>query len=115
MRLRFGGQTVTFVAVTSTGEPGRLGLTARLRSETPVKGCHFRPAGATESHDEQTSVATGLWKATVPPVDAALAAQPTDEVKVDGVEYQIEGPVQPKHDWDGSVHHVTIMCKRQQT
>jgi hypothetical protein len=108
----FGGQTVTFVTVTEVGEPGYLGLKAKARAEVAVTGCHFRPAGSSEQVG-QTDVATGLWRCTAPPVGAVLDAMPGDEVKCGGLTYQVEGVVQPKYDLDGSVHHVTVMCKRQ--
>lgn len=111
MSERFGDQTLVFVTVSETGAPGWGGLKEKARTETPVPGCHGRPFSTAES-DGQTDVATAVWKWTVPPVAAALAARPGDEVKVDGVTWQIDGPVQPKRDI-GGVHHVTVMCKRQ--
>lgn len=111
--LEFGKQTVTFVSVTDTGVPGYLGVKTQTRTETPVTGCRFRPFNVTETADSETDIATGIWKCTAPPVAAAVNATPGDEVKVDGVTYQIDGPVQPKRDPYGVLHHVTVMCKRQ--
>ncbi|TXH47831.1 MAG: hypothetical protein E6Q97_26325 [Desulfurellales bacterium] len=108
----FGGQTVSFVSVSYTGERGYLGAKATTRSETVVAGCHFRPAATTEV-DGQKNVATEIWKCTAPPVDAVLNAQPGDELSVGGVTFHIDGTVQPKYDLAGAVSHVTIMCKRQ--
>ncbi|MBK8772560.1 MAG: hypothetical protein IPM06_19340 [Rhizobiales bacterium] len=110
--MRFGGQTVTFVAVSDSGDPGFLGLKAQTRTETPVEGCHFRPLSAQESVDV-VDVSTSLWKATCPPVPAALAAEPDGELVVDGVTYQIVGPPMPKVDLSGETDHVTVVCKRQ--
>lgn len=109
--MSFGATTVTFVAVTKSGEPGELGLRSKTKTGVDVEGCHFRPFSATET--PPTRAATELWKITAPPDPAALAAKPTGQIKVDGITYLIEGPVQPKRDLDGRVHHVTIMCKRQ--
>lgn len=111
--MSFGGQTVTFVTVTHSGTPGYLGVTGESRSETVVSGCRFRPAQVSEATDGVTSVAAGRWRATCPPVSAALNAQPGGEVKCGGVTFLIDGPVQPKYDIDGNLHHVTVMCKRQ--
>lgn len=109
----FGGTTVTFVAVTESGDAGYLGLKTKARAETAVAGCQFQPAKSSETPDGQTDVATEVWRCTAPPVAAVLAATPGGEVKVGGVTYQIDGPIMPKHKRDGSVHHVTVMCKRQ--
>lgn len=110
--MTLGGQAVTFVTVTHSGTPGYLGVTGESRSETVVSGCHFRPAGVSEASDS-ASVASGRWKCTAPPVSAALNAQPGGEVKCGGLTFLIDGPVMPKRDIDGNLHHVTVMCRRQ--
>lgn len=110
--MSFGEQVVTFVTVTSTGQPGRGGLKEKTKTETAVSGCHMRPFTTSEI-DGQTDVATEIWKCTAPPVAAALAAKPSDEVKHAGLTFQVHGPIQPKYDLDGLIEHVTVMCKRQ--
>lgn len=110
---QFGTQTVTFVTVTESGDPGYLGMKTETRTETPVEGCRFRPLNADETPDGTTDISTGMWKCTAPPEAAVLAAESTGELKVDGVTYQIEGPVMPKPDMAGNLHHVTILCKKQ--
>lgn len=110
--MTFGGQSVTFVTVTHAGTSGFLGVVAESRVETVVSGCRFRPAAVSEASDA-VSVASGRWRATCPPVAAALNASPGGEVKCGGVTYLIDGPPQPKYDIDGVLHHVTVMCKRQ--
>lgn len=112
--MTFGGQVVTFVAVTQTESPGYLGVTGETRTETPVTGCHFRPAQTSEAHGD-TTTASGLWKATCPPVAAAVNATPGAEVKCGGLTFLIEGFPMVKRDIDGSDHHVTVMCRRQVT
>ncbi|OBK09008.1 hypothetical protein A5746_00825 [Mycolicibacterium conceptionense] len=111
--MSFGDQTVTFVTVAETGPVGYLGVKSKARTETSVAGCHFRPASSSETPDSETDVASETWKCTAPPVPAVLAAEPTGELKHNGVTYQIDGPIMPKYDLAGGVHHVTIMCKRQ--
>lgn len=111
--MTLGGQTVTFVTITESGEPGYLGLKTKTRTETPVTGCRFRPLSVEETPDYLTNVSTGIWKCTAPPAEAALNALSGGELKVAGATYQITGPVMAKPDMDGSVHHVTVLCKRQ--
>lgn len=110
--MSFGAQTVTFVTVTETGQPGFLGVKAKVRSEVAVSGCHFRPFKTTELVTE-TDVATEIWKCTAPAEAAVIAAKSTGEVKHNGLTFQIEGPIQLKCDLGNQVHHVTIFCKRQ--
>lgn len=125
----FGGQTVGFVTVTETGSPGWGGLKAKVRTTTRLSGCRFRSASSTETPDTQTDVTTEVWKLTAPPEAVALAAKANGQLVYDGTAhpevldldsdagkaatFQIDGPVIPKYDMDGSVHHVTVMCKRQ--
>ena len=117
----FGGQTITFVTVSASGPVGFGGLQEDARTETPVEGCRFRPVTTTEdggtglSTTVSTGVSAGVWKATCPPVPTVLNAEPNGEVIVDGVTYRIEGPVMPKPDMYGSLHHVTVMCRKQET
>lgn len=111
--MTFGGQTVTFVTVSASGDPGYLGVVEEARTETEVPGCRFRPLRTEETPDYLTNMSSEIWKCTAPPVAAAITALPDGEVKVGGVTYLIQGPVQPKPDMDGTIHHVTIMCKRQ--
>lgn len=125
--MSFGGQTVAFIAVTETGQPGWGGLREKVKVATALGGCHFRPASSDEV-DGQTDVTTEVWKLTAPPDAAALAAKANGELVYDGTghpelvdldsdagkqaTFQIDGPIMPKYD-GGQVHHVTIMCKRQ--
>lgn len=125
----FGGQTVAFVAVSQTGSPGWGGLREKVRVATPLSGCRFRSHTSDETPVTQTDVATEIWKLTAPPDAAALVVAANGELLYDGSDhpelldpdsdagkaatFQIDGPIQPKRDMDGSVHHVTIWCKRQ--
>lgn len=127
--MSFGGQTVAFVAVVSTGEPGWGGLREKTRTATPLSGCRFRSHTSAETPVTQTDVSTEVWKLTAPPAEAALAVKASGELLYDGTDhpealdpesdagkaatFQIDGPIQPKFDMDGTVQHVTIWCKRQ--
>lgn len=114
MSASFGGQAVTFVTVSHTGDPGYLGIKATSRSDNTVFGCHFRPVSATETAENSAyDVATTVWKLTAPPEAGVLAAASTGELTYDDMHFQITGPIMPKYNLDGTVHHVTIMAKRQ--
>lgn len=126
--MSFGGQTVAFVTVTETGQIGWGGLKSKDRAVTALSGCHFRPASSTED-DGQTDVTTEVWKLTAPPEAVDLSVKASGELVYDGTDhpedldldsdagkaatFQIDGPIMPKYGLDNSVHHVTIMCKRQ--
>lgn len=109
--MSFGGQSVGFVTVTR-GTLGYMGLARETRTTTTVSGCRFRPLVSSETPESETDVAAEVWKCTAPPETAVLNARPDGEVVVNGVTYRIVGQVQPKYDMDGTVHHVTITCKR---
>jgi len=127
--MSFGAQVVGVVAVSQSGEPGWGGLKAKSRSVVRVPGCHFRPYSSDETPVTQTDVASEVWKLTAPPAAAVLLAKASGELVFDGSEhpesldlgsaegraavFQVDGPVMPKFDLDGSVHHVTVFCKRQ--
>ena len=108
----FGGHTVTFVGVTTAGTPGYLGLKAESRSSATVVGCRARQLSSSET-DGQPDVASEVWKFTLPPVAAALAAAATGEITYEGKTFLIDGPPAPKYNMDGTVHHVTVLAKRQ--
>lgn len=110
--MSLGGQTVGFVTV-SRGAPGYLGLGAESRSTTNVSGCRFRPFVTTETPEGETDVATEMWKCTAPKAAFDLDIQPGDEMTYDGKTFHVVGMPAPKFNMDGSLHHVTIMAKRQ--
>lgn len=122
--MTFGGQTVAFVTVSQTGQPGYLGLEDESRSATPLSGCRFRQLSAAEQPEGASNVASEVWKCTAPPAAAALAVRSTGELIYDGTNnpqlpdepdttvFYIDGPIAPKYDMDGTVEHVTILAKR---
>ena len=112
--MSFGGQTVSLVTVSLADTPGKLGLREQVRTTVDIGGCRFRQLSSTESPESQTDVAGATWKLTLPPTPEALAATSTGEIRYEGETFQIVGPVAPKFDIDGTVHHVTIVCKRHQ-
>jgi hypothetical protein len=107
----FGGQTIVLTTVTTSGQPGYLGIMTEVRTDTTVTGCHGRVLSTAEI-DAQTDTSTEVWKWTVPPVAAAINAKPNGELTYGGRVFQIDGPVMPKTD-GATVHHVTILAKRQ--
>lgn len=122
--MSFGGQTIAFVTVTRPGNPGYLGLAAESRTAVQVSGCRFRQSTSTEQPEATTDTATEIWKCTAPPEAAVLAETSTGELVYDGTSdpqvpdiadgtvFYIDGPIAPKFNMDGSIHHVTIMAKR---
>jgi hypothetical protein len=110
--MTFGGHTIVLTTVTTSGEPGYLGLQSETRTNVTVGGCHGRVLSTAEV-DAQTDTTSEVWKWTVPPVAAALAAKPADELTYQGRVFQIDGPPMPKCDIDGTPHHVTLLAKRQ--
>lgn len=109
--MTFGGQSVTVVTVTESGEPGFMGVRTKNRSGTVVSGCHFRPLSTSEVVG-QTDVATQSWKLTAPPVDAVLGLKPGDALEHADTSFQVDGVPLPKYDLAGNVHHVTVMCRK---
>lgn len=117
----FGDQTVTFVTVTETGQPGFLGVKQKSTVDVDVEGCHFRSYKSVETSGEttgsvsdgQTRVATEVWKCTAPPDPAVVAAKSTGQLKYAGMTFEIEGPVQPKYDQGHQLHHFIVYAKRQ--
>jgi hypothetical protein len=122
--MTLGGQTVAFVTVSRSGDPGYLGLVDESRSAAQVSGGRFRQLTAAEQVEAGTDVASEVWKYTGPPDAHALAVKSTGELIYDGTDnpqlpaepdsttFSIYGPIAPKYNMDGSVHHVTILAKR---
>lgn len=117
-----GGQTIKLGTVSTGGAPGYLGMKTETRTDVTVTGCRGRVLTAAEAAELTTDIATEIWKWTLPPSATALAATATGEVVYDGTAaparsatsvFEIDGPIQPKFNMDGTVHHVTLMCKRQ--
>lgn len=113
--MRFGGQTVTFVALTDTGTPGPLGTYPQAETLTPVEGCRHRPLSAKETAEYDIDVSTVVWKTTAPPDGAVLSAAADDVIRVDGVTYQIIAGPQHHVDMDGSPFKVTILSQIQRS
>jgi hypothetical protein len=116
----FGNQTVIFVAAavsTPGGAVGSLGEqvsgpagSLQTSIKTPVKNCRHRPLRDSETPQYLTDVATQVWKTTAPPDPAALAANPTGHLIVDGVTYKIVAGAQPFPDpQGGGIFKVTIL------
>lgn len=107
----FGDQVLTFVVITD-GALDRNGIATQVRTEVVSTGWHFRPY-KTDEMIALTDLATELWKGTGPPEPEVLAAKAIDEVKHEGITYQISGGVQPYRDFSDQVHKVTIYCTKQ--
>jgi hypothetical protein len=109
----FGRQTLTFVSVAEdTDNRDRYGNPAIVRTETEVPGCRFRPLTATETAEDGTVVVKDQWRATCPPMPAVVSATSRDEIKADGVTYQIVGLPLVFVDLAGEPCKVTVNVER---
>lgn len=115
----FGGQTVVFVTVTEDlNTRDRRNNPALIRTETPVEGCRFRPAGTigqpagSEKTTDVGTVVIEQWKGTCPPDPVVLSAKSRDEIKVDGVTYQLTAKPHPFCDLEGNLFKITIMAEK---
>lgn len=107
--MHFGGATVTFVTITD-GAKDRLGVPAKVRTEVAVPNCRFRPL----NFDEKvalTDEAIEIWKCTAPSHPAVLAAKAIDEVKHNGITYQLLAGVKAFPDATDRIFKVTVLCK----
>jgi hypothetical protein len=118
----FGNQTVIFVsaavdtpgaAVGSLGEQisGPAG-SLQTPTKVAVQNCRHRPLRDSETPQYLTDVATQVWKTTAPPVPAAMAADPTGHLIVNGITYKIVAGAQPFPDPQsetGAIFKVTIL------
>lgn len=112
--MRFGRQVVTFIKITEDPDQRDEDNNPLIvRTETPVPGCRFRPLKAEEKVALGIDLATDPWQATCPPMSAVKAASAGDEVKVDGVTYQITGGVRVFADMAGKPFKVTVLAERQ--
>src|SRR5690348_3402481 len=106
--MTFGGQTVTLLTVTEDpSQRDRYNKPAKVRTEHQVKGCRFRPLEFSEQI-EFGDLSLQKYRLTAPPVAAILAGDTVDEVKVDGISYQIIGGVRVFPDMNGTLFKVTV-------
>lgn len=108
--MSLGNQTVTFVLKAENPVPGRVGPVMQPTSEA-VSGCFMQPIGVSEFVTD-TDIATELWRCIAPPVTAALTINTNGELIFNDVTYQVTG-TKPIADFSGTVHHVTVDCKKQ--
>ncbi|WPH57639.1 hypothetical protein [Mycobacterium phage WXIN] len=120
--MRMGGQTVVFVTVTEDPtQRDRYKKPLRIETDTPVRGCRFRPLTAEEKTNLSTSnelrgdidVITDPWRCTTPPSPTVMNAGVGDVVKVDGVTYQIIGLPRVFPDFRGRPFKCTVLVDRQ--
>lgn len=118
----FGGSTITLVKFVENTSGGRdeLGNYPLEEVTTAAPGCRHRPLTFTEMVEMQFDVATKPWRSTIPlleydddVVDALLALQPQDVVRVDGVEYEIVAGVRHFPDRWGNPFKGTMISQQQ--
>lgn len=108
-----GGDTVVFTKLIRTGTPDSMGEILPTPQTTSVAGCRHRALSTSETPQEATDIATGLWQTHCPPEAAALAADSTGVITVNGKDYQILGDPQPFTGDDGQVLFVKLLSKRE--
>jgi hypothetical protein len=86
---------------------------------TEAAGCRHRPLTFQEKADLNFNVATEMWKTTLPlyEYDAELQAKVTgleanDVIRVDGIEYQVNGGVRPHKDFTAPFKATIISTKQ---
>lgn len=97
--MKLGSQTVAFVTVTGTGVFDDNGFETTTKVDVPVEGCHHRPLSAAEAAEVLGGVGRQVWKTTVPPEAAAIAAKSTGTLKEGGRTFHIIGGAQPFEDF----------------
>lgn len=120
--MSFGGETVAIVTV---GEDVSIrdenGQPQKTRVEATVSGCRFRPLNSKERNDMTTAKekkdslgerVADPWKLTAPPVPAVMNAKNTDELKFNGITYQLIGVPRVFSDFSGRAYKVTIIVER---
>jgi hypothetical protein len=110
----FGNTTVGFVTITTSGEPDEFGVRPETETIVEVAGCRHRPLSASEASEVGVEISTQVWKTTAPPSAAAIAAESTGRLTVDGDTFQIIGGAQPFTDMDSRPFKVTILSKKQE-
>jgi hypothetical protein len=112
--MRWGGQTVTFVSITEDPDNrDRYNTPVRVRTQTDVAGCRFRPLVAKEKLvDVSAQLVTDPQQITAPPAAAVVGLLPTDEVIYDGVTYVPVGPPRVFTDTRGRDYKVTLIVQR---
>lgn len=111
--MTLGQQTVTLISITEDldGPRDANGHPPEVRTETAVGGVRFRMVSTSETTDPGNRVRE-TWKLTAPPHPALSSATSRDEIRYDGVAYQIVGTPKALRDMDGIIHHWNITAER---
>ena len=107
----FGYQVITFVSYEDSDTRSPLGTYTQTEAAVDVPGCHHRPMPFSETKEFDMDVSTQVWKSTVPPVDAVLAAEADGEIRVAGVTYHIIGGPRVHVDRFGKPFKATIISQ----
>lgn len=121
----FGSDKITFTsflpAPAGTAFPDDLGTFSPLQPATNVvPGCKHEPFKEVRRLHNQypmegVGIATNWWQSTCPPFPAALAAQASDTITVNGLDYRVIGDARPITDLAGRVTKVIFLSERQTT
>jgi hypothetical protein len=110
--VKFGRTTVTIVTLTEdTSNRDRYQNPAIVRTETPVRGCRFRPLNPREDNRDLGDRVTEVHRITAPPHEAILAMTARDEIKVNGTTFRLVGLPRVFDDMSGPFK-ATIVVER---
>lgn len=113
--MNMGGQLVVFVTVTENlAVRDKYNKPTLVRTEVSVPGCRFRPLKASEKIDLGLNTLKDPWKCTAPPVAAVMAMTSIDEVKCDGITYQVVGGDRTYPGMNGRPYKATLYVERQE-
>lgn len=109
MTVPIGFQTVTAVLVTY-GAPDKLGVEAKVESQTPITGCSMQPLTTVETLGDIDEV-TSHWKLFAP-ATVNLNAIASVITPWDGLRYDVDGDPMVWTDAFGNVHHQEVLLRR---
>jgi hypothetical protein len=110
--MRFGNQSITVVSVAENlAVRDVYNHPAEDRTETIVPGCRVRPLPAREAIELGDKV-NDPWRITAPPTEIIVGLKSGDEIKVDGVTFQVLGLPRVFPDLYGRLHKTTILVER---
>lgn len=112
-----GNDTITIVKPTLSLDT--VGNATVIDFENPtlivIRKCAFEPfllAEKLQFEDvRDRSYSRSTWRVWIPPTDDALAIEPHDRIRFDGVEYELFGHIGIWKDFNGKIEHVQLVVQ----